>query len=254
MRIADFVITAAVVAGLSAPAMAQEGSGQSVPSPAPAPAPAATTGRNQAVNNTGYNNYTYSDHWIASAFVGTNFGTGFHNNLLDITTEGTSNTSINFGGEVAYLWGGHIGVEGLAEFSPSFQINDVLLENHPMVNTYMANAIAAGHFGDEQQFMPYVSGGIGAVQLRSTIFVIDPVTLTELGTLSQSGSRFGGNVGAGLMGFAGAWGFRGDVRYYRATSNNNLDISDLFTGNVFTQGVLSGLNFWKANVGVAYRW
>src|SRR5262249_12617785 len=143
MRIADFVITAAVVAGLSAPAMAQEGSGQSFPAPAPAQ-PAATTGRNQAVNNTN-NNYSYSDsdHWVASAFVGTNFGTGFHNNLLDITTEGASNTSINFGGQVAYLWGGHVGVEGLAEFAPSFEINDVLLENKPMINTYMANGIAA---------------------------------------------------------------------------------------------------------------
>jgi hypothetical protein len=251
MRIADFVITAAVVAGLSAPAMAQEGSGQAIQSPATAPSPAAATGRNQAVN---YTNYPNSDRWVASAFVGTNFGTGFHNNLLDITTEGNTNTSINFGGEVAYLWGGHIGVEGLAEFSPSFDINDVLLENHPMINTYMANAIATSHFGSEHQFMPYFSGGIGAVQMRSTIFVIDPVTLNELGTLKETGSRFGGDVGGGLMGFAGKWGFRGDVRYYRASSNNNLDLTDLGTGNVFTQGVLSGLNFWKANVGVAYRW
>jgi hypothetical protein len=44
------------------------------------------------------------------------------------------------------------------------------------------------------------------------------------------------------------------VRYYRASATSNLDLTDLGTGNVFTQGVLSGLNFWKANVGVAYRW
>jgi len=252
MRIADFVVTAAVVVGLSAPAMAQTGSTQTgstqaVPGTAPAPVP------NPLANTVYQNNHEYENHWVASAFVGTNFGTGFGDNLLNLDTDNT-NTSINFGGQVAYLWGGYVGVEGLAEFSPSFEINDVLLENHPDVNTYMANGIAAARFGSDNQFMPYFSGGVGAVQLRSTIFLIDTATLSEIGTVSETGSRFGGDVGGGIMGFAGKWGFRGDVRYYKTSTDNNVDLTDLGTGNVFTQGLLSGLAFWKANVGVAFRW
>jgi outer membrane protein with beta-barrel domain len=247
MSITNVVIAAAVVAGLSAPAMAQEGSGQSVPTPAPVINPVA---------NTGYNNNNYygdENHWVASGFVGTNFATGFGENLLGINPD-DSNASINFGGQVAYLWGGYVGVEGLAEFAPSFEIADVLFENKPNVNTYMANGIVVAHFGSEDQFRPYVSGGFGAVQLRSTVFVIDPVTLNDLGTVSESGSRFGGDFGGGLMGFAGKWGFRGDLRYYKTSADNNIDLTDFGTGNGFTQSVLSGLAFWKANVGVAFRW
>jgi outer membrane protein with beta-barrel domain len=256
MRLADFAITAAVVAGLSAPAMAQEGSGGVVSTPNavtnPAPVPATNN------NNTTFN--TDSDRWVASGFVGTNFSSGFSSgdNLLNIDTENT-NSSINFGGQVAYLWGGFVGLEGLAEFSPSFEIADVLLENKPDINTYMANGIVAGHFGSESQYMPYASGGVGAVQMRATIFTIDPafapnIDLSTIGTRSESGSRFGWNLGGGVMGFAGKWGFRGDVRYYRSSTDNNIDLTDLTTGNVFSQAVLSGFSFWKANVGVAFRW
>src|SRR5262249_15244517 len=190
MRIADFVISATVVAGLSAPAMAQQGSTQAVPATAPPPVtnPIANTG-----NNTN-NYYGYEDHWVASGFVGTNFGTGFSSggNLLDIDTE-NNNSSFNVGGQVAYLWGGYVGVEGLAEFSPSFEIADVLFENKPDINTYMANGIAAARFGNDNQYMPYFSGGIGAVQMHSTIFLFSPTDLSDLnpiGTLSHTGSRF----------------------------------------------------------------
>ena len=162
MRLADFVITAAVVAGLSAPAMAQQGSNQSPANQTAAPAPAT------------YNNATYDDygnHWVASAFVGTNFGTGFtgstSSNPLGIDTSNT-NSSINFGGQVAYLWGGYVGVEGLAEFSPSFEIADVFFENKPDINTYMANGIVAGHFGSENRYMPYFSVGCQRKRLQPT--------------------------------------------------------------------------------------
>jgi hypothetical protein len=258
MRLADIVITAAVVAGLSAPALAQDATAQALqttnpPAANPAPVPAPAT----------YNNATYTDyngHWVASGFVGTNFATGFSgssgSNPLGINTE-DSTTSINFGGQVAYLWGGWVGVEGLAEFSPSFEIADILFENKPDVNTYMGNGIAAYHFGSQNQYMPYVSGGVGAIQLHSTIFLFNPDDLSDLtpiGTLSHTGSRFGWDLGAGGMGFVGRWGFRGDVRYYRTTVDNNLDLVDLGTGSTFTNAVLSGLSFWKANVGVAFRW
>ena len=252
MRLADFAFTAVVVAAMSAPAMAQEGSNQ--PVPAPSHVTNQATAPAQAIPNNTYS--SDSDHWVASGFVGTNFGSGFSgtdSNPFGINTSNT-NSSINFGGQVAYLWGGWVGLEGLAEFSPSFQLSDVnVFSNKPEVNTYMGNGIVAGHWGEHDQFMPYFSGGIGAIQMRATVFQ-NPLDLTDLTTVNTNGSRFGWDLGAGMMGFAGRWGFRGDVRYYRATVANSIDITNLATGTNLTNGALSGLRFWKANVGVAYRW
>ena len=51
------------------------------------------------------------------------------------------------------------------------------------------------------------------------------------------------------------WGFRGDVRYFK-TGSNNTDVFDLnnIDGDVFTRVELSGMSFWKANAGIAFRW
>ena len=54
------------------------------------------------------------------------------------------------------------------------------------------------------------------------------------------------------MAFAGKVGFRGDARYYRANTINNLDASNL--ANLVTQGLLSDLKFWRADIGVAFQW
>jgi hypothetical protein len=43
------------------------------------------------------------------------------------------------------------------------------------------------------------------------------------------------------------------VTFIPVTSvDNNVNLTDL--GDDFTQATLSGLAFWKANVGVAFRW
>src|SRR5262245_18509066 len=251
MRLADFVITAAVVAGLSAPAMAQEGSSQT-PGQAPSQPPVA---RPAAVNPVVNTSYDSDKHWLASAFVGSNFGSGrTDTNFLGFDVDETG-SSITFGGQVAYLWRGIVGGEALIEFAPEFRMKDILFENNPDVNTYMGNGIAGVPFGNDNGFFPYVSGGIGAVQLRSTVFTIDPTSLdiSTIGTVSANGTRFGGNVGVGFMGFSGKWGFRGDVRYYKTSVDNNVNLLTS-TESQFAQGVLSGLAFWKANVGVAFRW
>ena len=48
------------------------------------------------------------------------------------------------------------------------------------------------------------------------------------------------------------WGFRGDVRYYRTTSNNSdvLDLNNIGDGSIFSRVELSGISFWKANAGL----
>ncbi len=171
-----------------------------------------------------------------------------------------NSTSVNFGGQVGYLARGVIGGEFLADFSPGLgTFNNLLFEQSPDVNSYMFNLIAVAPFGHAQSYDPYISGGIGAVTLNSTIFATDPTrtpNLNALATETVSGSRFGWNLGGGVMAWSEKnWGFRGDVRYY-ATGTNNTDVFDL--NNIdeveFTRLELSGISFWKANAGIAFRW
>jgi len=181
-------------------------------------------------------------HWFASGFVGSDFG----NNV--------NSASVNFGGNVGYLWHGLVGGEFAANFSPNFSLDPgrraLLLGDQPWINTYMANAIGAVPLGAEGRWQPYVSGGVGAITLNSsTITTGTPGNLSEI---SPDDSRFAGNIGGGLMAFAGNVGIRGDVRWFRASQANVGDITS--AGSALSTAVLSQLQFWRANVGVAFQW
>jgi len=238
MRIVDFVITAAVLGGLPGTVLAQ----------APSHAPA------------GYSGPETEGHWFASAYLGSNFGgpsANLQTNLANVPVTSGSSASLNFGGELGYVWSGAYGAEFMANYAPNFELGNALLAQRPSVATYMANGIAAVPISiGDTRFRPFVSGGIGSIQLRSTIFVVEPSSTTPsgaaLGTMTDNGSRFGWDLGGGLMIFNGAWGLRGDVRYYRASTNNNA--TDNTVGGLFLQQSLSGLGFWNANFGVAFRW
>jgi hypothetical protein len=247
MRIRDLAITAAVVVGLSAPALAQTNQ----PAPATAIPPAGGSSSD-------------AGHWLASGFLGTNFGSGANSdraNFFGLEDFSNSSTSATFGGQIAYLGGGILGGEFLAEFSPrSGNFNDILFERSPNVNSYMFNAIANAPFGAVHSFDPYISGGIGWVGMHADIFTSDPTKVNDvslLSTESVSAHRFGWDLGGGVMAWSEkAWGFRGDVRYYRTTSSSTdvFDINDIGTGDAFAKAELSGIHFWKANAGLSFRW
>src|SRR5262245_62618954 len=99
MRITDFVLIAAVVGGWSSTATAQT----------PTTPPQQTTTSQQTPLGIATID-PYRNHWLASAFVGSNFGTGRHNGFnesdLDVDHD---DTSVNFGGQVAFLWRGYLG-------------------------------------------------------------------------------------------------------------------------------------------------
>lgn len=251
MKLRGFVITAVVV-GLSGPAFAQTGSGQQTAANAPASQAAVVT--------------TPSDNprgWMASGFLGTNFGSSRTNNLelTGLETFDSGTTSATFGGQVAYLARGVIGGEFLAEFSPRLNtFNNVLFERSPNVNTYMFNLIAAAPFGSIQSFDPYISGGIGWVGMHADIFTANPLGVQNINTIptqSVSAQKFGWDLGGGVMAWSEKnWGFRGDLRYYRSTSSGTdaFDVNNIGTGDDFTLAELSGISFWKANAGIAFRW
>jgi hypothetical protein len=252
MKLAGFVITAVVV-GLSGPAFAQsgsEGSGQTS-----APAPAAKVA---AVKST-----EGSRGWMVSGSLGTNFSANTNNNLDLSAIEDVNNnsTSVNFGAQVGYLARGIIGGEFLADFSPRLgAFNNALFTKAPNVNSYMWNVIASAPFGHSHGYDPYVSGGIGLVSLHSTIFTVVPVGAganAAIATESASGSKFGWDAGFGLLAWSQKnWGIRADMRYYKTTSNNSdiFDENNIGDGSAFTKVVLNGMSFWKANVGVGFRW
>jgi hypothetical protein len=256
MHLKHWLVAAAVVASPCAGAFAQD---------------AQTAPQTQSSSS-----YTSGDdnHWLASGFVGSNFA----NNAQP--------ASMNFGASVAYLWKNTYGAELDTGFAPSFQLQNNFFGTgvRPDVNSYMANAIWAKPFGDEGRFQPFVSGGVGAISLRSGV-------TTGATAFTPNDTRFGGDVGGGVMAFSGNWGFKADVRYLRATGTYNSGISTTASPTqpnptpapgpygISTNGAgatavmppsvptppnaaatslagaaLSGLHFWRANVGVALRW
>jgi len=221
MRTSGFVITAALAVTLSVPASAQN---------------AATSAAVQTAAAADLYG-PISSHWVASGFVGSNFG----DNSID--------SSITFGGQIAYLWRGLVGAEALGDFAPSFKIINPLLAEDPRLQSFMANAIAAVPIGAEGHLQPYVSGGFGSILLSTKVF--DLLSATQPATLSSSERRMGFDFGGGFMAFAGKVGFRADVRYYKASDST---VTTSTAADEFTQGLLSDLNFWRANGGVSFRW
>jgi hypothetical protein len=100
---------------------------------------------------------------------------------------------------------------------------------------------------------PYVSGGLGALTLRADAIDGDGNENGTLDDFQPDSTRFGGNVGAGLMSYMGNFGVRGDVRYFRGFENEDVD-ADAPLGSAIGNAVLSDLSFWCANVGLAFRW
>jgi len=251
MRISDLVITVAAVAGLSATAAAQ----------GPAQSANAALAQQPSTTQAAHTQIDTNDHWFASAYLGPNFGSGGSVALTNPTTGTTVNgfesgrdLSINFGGEVGYTWAGWIGAEFMANWAPNFQLNDALLSRQPSVSAYMGNVLFLVPTSGEHRFSPFVSGGVGAIHLNSNVFTVVPTSTVNINTLTTQnvgGSQFGWDLGGGLFAFSGPWGLRADVRYYRATTNTS---NDLTLNGQFLQRTLSGISFWNANFGIAFRW
>jgi hypothetical protein len=198
----------------------------------------ATTASTAAVQaTTADDTYGPDNHWYASGFIGSNFGAD------------ANSSSFDFGGSLGYMFKSAIGAEFLAGFAPNFDMQSpVLLADQPEINSYMVNAIGSVPLGADGQWQPYVSGGFGAITLRSDVLG-GAANNAVSATFNPDDTRFGGDIGAGVMGFVGGWGIRGDVRYFRASSGN-----DITSDNPLASSLLSGLDFWRANIGVAVRW
>lgn len=236
MRAATFLLAVAAAAGVPATAMAQT---TTTTTTAPAPVYSAPSDSGQ---------------WFASGFVGSNFSASLDSDF-DNLNDNSSNSSLEFGGNVGYTWNRVFGVEFLMDVTPGFGVNRFLsdddinrLIDDPRVNTYMFNLIAAVPIS-AGRFQPFISGGLGGVSLVAD--VLDNPLLRDGSTTRSSLTRMGTNIGGGVYTFAGNVGFRADVRHYRSSSE---DRTATIIADQLTENIVSGLTFWRANVGVAFRW
>jgi len=195
---------------------------------------------------------------MAAGFIGSSFSTGGD---LAIQT-GTNDGGLTYGFELGYVRR-YVGAEFIGDFGPTFKLASLALSEHPSVNSYMLNVIGAAPMGSEGRFQLYASGGVGAVSMNTNVFTLagtptvvnrGTTSIVSLDTVSASQTKFGTDVGGGFFAYAGRWGVRGDVRFYNVSTNDqNKNLTGTPAEN-FTQALLSGLNYWRANVGVAYRW
>ena len=182
--------------------------------------------------------------WFASAFVGSDFG------------QSADESSVDFGGALGYT-SGWFGAEFLAGFTPNFQIRNQFFVDEPQVNSYMFNLMAGVPMGSAKNFQPFVSGGIGALTLRSD-------------DLSGEGQqRFQRELRVGRHAVR---------REHRVRRHGVCPERGHPRGRALLQGVrrqrarrrpeprpgtfednspiniLPGLDFWRANIGLAFRW
>ena len=192
--------------------------------------------------------------WIASFNVGNYFDAsgGFENEILDTSI----NKSIAFGGQIAYLWRSNLGAEFLADFAPTFKIPSLVISDHPSLSAYMFNAIYGFRIGSGGRFKPYISGGIGWINMSADLLSIDTNLIQS--TITASQSRFGGDVGVGTMGYLGKVGIRADIRWFKANSDTSFegltDRDRALLDNDTTLVELSGIKYWRSSLGVAFRW
>jgi hypothetical protein len=183
-----------------------------------------------------------SSGWVASAFAGADFG------------QDANGASLTVGGGLGYLWRG-IGAEFVADFTPNFGLEPALTSRlfgqQPWINSYMFNVIGAAPLGAHGRFRPYVSAGAGALTLSADrLQSSDP----KQNDNPPDDNQMGANVGGGLMAFRGNAGFRADVRYFRGYGAHPVAGAAYTIPDVIAGLVLHQLDFWSANVGLAFRW
>ena len=194
--------------------------------------------------------YPIESHWLLSGTLGSDFESE------------AEDPGVNFAGTAGWLWRGVIGGEFQANFSPDFQMVDgftpVFLAEEPAINSYMFNVMGALPMMAGGQVQPYASAGMGWFTMNGTPTDGDA-------DIDLDHTETGWNAGLGVMGFLGQMGIRADLRYFTVggdefdgvpgsvlRSNHGNVVDDQET--LFNTNILTGLSFWRGNVGVALRW
>lgn len=165
--------------------------------------------------------------WLLTPFLGVTFGGA------------TDNQHATYGGSIAWMGAGVLGVEVDGSFVPDLlDVDDgVNLDiRQSNASTLMANLIVGAPLG-APGVRPYASGGMGLIR----------TSVSDLNNLFDiDENSFGVNVGAGVVVFVREhFGLRGDLRYFRRIQDSDpregIDLD------------LGGFDFWRATVGATFR-
>jgi hypothetical protein len=175
--------------------------------------------------------------WLIAPFVGVVFAG--NTNIVEVEiAAGKAKTT--YGGSVALLGEGILGVEGEFAWTPGFYEGDVTpqLVSRSRVTTLMGNVIIAlpeSVTGFSPR--PFVSGGLGL--MRSTLEDV-------LDLFSHTDHLLALDVGGGFLGFfSPRVGVRGDLRYFKSIS----------TGDEQTPAFgATRLSYWRLSAGVVLRY
>jgi opacity protein-like surface antigen len=180
--------------------------------------------------------------WLFTPYLGLNFGHSADFGDVGDFEDNFEKKAV-FGGSLAWMGAGAVGIEFDLGVSPNFFATTTGDEDFDFgdsnLTTFMVNAIIGAPVGGQTGpgVRPYVAGGIGLI--RSSISATD--FFDELST-----SDLGINLGGGVTGFfSDNVGIRGDIRYFRSLQDNESD-DDFDLG-------LSSFHWWRGSVGVTFR-
>lgn len=148
---------------------------------------------------------------------------------------------ITYGASIGWMGAGIIGLEGDFQFTPEFfesNDDDVDFFGSSNVVTAMGNVIFGIPIGGQKGggVRPFGFAGVGLIQQNT-----DAEEAFEIDT-----NEFGFNVGGGVMGFFNdVIGLRGDLRYVRSFAETNDNLVAIGIGD---------FDYWRANIGVVFRW
>ena len=149
------------------------------------------------------------------------------------------NSGPAFGATAAFMGGGIFGAEIGFNYTPEFA-SATLVSPEISQASFMGNLIVGIPIGDTDQaghIRPYLTGGAGLFRTASKESqFFNHITSND----------FALNFGGGVMAFFNDHvGIRGDIRYFRTLTDD-----DPGSGVDFDLG---SLNFWKWDVGAAFR-
>lgn len=183
--------------------------------------------------------------WIVTPFIGWNSGgsadvSGCIGNQCGVSTLNKFEHKIDYGASLASVGAGLPGFELDVGYSPNFfatntaSNNAFKFTNTSNAVTVMGNLLLSGH---DRAIRPYAVGGVGLIRTN----VQDFAQTFSVNTKND----FGFDVGAGVMGFfTNVIGIRGDVRYIRAFTGSNSNVTGLGVSN---------FRYWRGSVGVSLK-
>jgi hypothetical protein len=175
--------------------------------------------------------------WHFTPMVGTTFF--IKTSLLD-PDAATDQIHRNYGGSVALLGGGILGVEGLVVWTPGAFTGDKGLVESSRSIAVMGNVvITAPRRWTEYSLRPFVSGGFGLINVSKT-------EVLQVFPFNSNLPAF--NIGGGAIGFLSQrTGLRFDLRYYSGLARSDNPLEDpIAIGRVH-------IRYMTASVGVVLR-